>query len=93
LAKAKGSPKTGGRVAGTPNRLGREVKDIWERLGGPDGEVYAQQLHNIAAAQHGDIHARLKALQIIAPHVWRKMSERLEVTGADGGPLVIKWQS
>jgi hypothetical protein len=89
---AKGR-KTGGRSKGTPNKVSNVVRDIWQRLGGPDGEVYAQQLHNIATAPHGDVHARIKALSVIAPYVWKKLAEQVEVTGTGGGPLEIRWKS
>jgi UV DNA damage repair endonuclease len=43
LAKAKGSPKTGGRQTGTQNKITTTVKDnviaTFERLGGVDGLV------------------------------------------------------
>lgn len=43
MAKAKGSPKTGGRQKGTPNKITMSVKDnviaTFERLGGIDGLV------------------------------------------------------
>jgi hypothetical protein len=79
----------GGRPRGSRNKVGKEVRDIWAQLGGPDGELYAQQLHAIAVGKHADVHARLKALAIIAPHVWKKLAERVEVTGPDGGPLEV----
>lgn len=82
--------KTGGRTAGTPNKVGREVRDIWARLGGPEGKLYAEQLHNLAVQPHGDVQARLKALQIISQYVWTK---RVEHTGPAGGPIVFTWQS
>jgi hypothetical protein len=85
---AKGR-KTGGRVAGSRNKVGKEVRDIWRELGGDQGESYARQLHTIATATHGDVHARLKALAIIAPHVWKKLAERIEVSGPEGGPIEV----
>jgi len=89
---AKGR-KTGGRSRGTPNKVSSAVRDIWRELGGPDGEAYAQQLHRIATEPHGDVHARIKALSIIAPYVWKKLAEQVEVTGTNGGPLVIQWEA
>lgn len=89
---AKGR-KTGGRVAGTPNKINQGIRDIWAELGGVNGAVYAQKLHDIATEPHGDVHARIKALSIIAPYVWKKLAERVELTGSDGSPLVIQWKS
>jgi predicted glycosyltransferase len=81
--------KTGGRTAGTPNKRGKEARDLFAKLGGPDGRDYAAQLHTLATAPHDDPHVRIKALAIIAPYLWGKPTERLEVTGADGGPVQI----
>jgi hypothetical protein len=38
---------------------------------------------------HPDVHARLKALAIIAMYVWAKPKEKFELTGADGGPVRV----
>ena len=79
----------GGRPRGAGNRATREVKDIFIRLGGPDGALYAQQLHDLATGKHGDPHVRIKALSVIAPYVWRKLAERIELTGVNGGPIEV----
>lgn len=75
MPRPKGLAKTGGRQAGTPNKRTPEEAQIFEALGGPRGEVYAQKLHEIAALPHNDIHARLKAIALIAPYVWPKPKE------------------
>lgn len=54
---------------------GHTAKDFFCALGGPNGEAYAKQLHQIATGQHDDAQARLKALAIIAPYVWGKPVE------------------
>jgi hypothetical protein len=66
---------------------------ILTRLGGPDGEEYAKQLHALAVQPHHDAHVRLKALAIIAPYVWGKPRETVELTGAEGGPIAFRWLS
>lgn len=81
----------GGRPRGAANKVGQDARTAFQRLGGPDGEIYAKQLHAIATEPHGDINARLKALQIIAPYVWRKLPEELELAGKDGGPVIVKF--
>ena len=85
---AKGR-KTGGRTAGTPNRLNSAVGVTLADLGGPQGEVYAQRLHTIATSTEVDVHAQLKALSLIAPYVWGKPPEHVTLTGEDGGPLTV----
>ena len=79
----------GGRPRGVGNHVKAEVRDIWDKLGGPDGERYAIRLHELATARDIDPHVQIKALAVIAPYVWRKMAERLEVTGAEGGPIIV----
>ena len=78
----------GGRPRGARNKVGREVRDLWAELGGPDGEQYAQALSELALTDT-DPYVRVKALAIIAPYVWTKKVERIEVTGADGGPIEV----
>lgn len=81
----------GGRPKGAPNKVGRDVRALFAQLGGPDGEVYAKQLHAIAAGQHDDVHARLKALTLIAGYVWGKPTEHVQLEGEGGGPVVIRF--
>jgi hypothetical protein len=71
----------GGRPSGAKNRTNQTVGVSLASLGGPDGEKYAQQLFTIACAKHDDVHARLKALSIIAPYVWGKPKESIDITG------------
>ena len=79
--------KTGGRTVGTPNKRTSAEQTIFEALAGPKGELYDQKLHEIASGAHGDHHARLKAIQIIAPYLWRKLPEAHEHSGPGGGPM------
>lgn len=81
----------GGRPKGAVNKATGPIHEAFAGLGGPNGKVYAKQLHDIATLPHSDVHARLKALALIAPYVWGKPTERHEHTGADGQPLVIQW--
>lgn len=77
----------GGRPKGATNRASRAVKSAFERLGGKDGQKYAQQLHDLACGKHDDPNVRIKALAVIAPYVWGKPTERVELTGPEGGPI------
>lgn len=81
-----------GRPRGSKNRVSREARALFEQLGGPDGEAYAQQLHNLAVLPHDDPHVRVKALALIVPLLWRKQAEQLEVSGPDGGPVQYAWK-
>ena len=79
----------GGRPPGAANRLTANAKQIFLTLGGLNGKAYAQQLHNLAVSPETDPHARLKALAIIAPYVWGKPTEYVEMSGPSGGAVQI----
>lgn len=81
----KGGP---GRKPGSKNKNTGPIHDWFIELGGPNGEHYARRLHDVAVGEY-DVHARLKALSLIAGYVWGKPKEKLEVTGADGGPVRV----
>lgn len=87
---AKGQ-KTGGRTKGTPNKATSATAHVFAALGGEDGGVYAEQLHALAVTTD-DPHVKVKALNIIRDYLpWQKNAERLELSGKDGGPVLIKF--
>lgn len=53
--------KTGGRRAGTPNKIGPEQRDYLTAVGGEQGEVWLAVLHRLATEAHPDPHVRVKA--------------------------------
>ena len=81
----------GGRPLGATNRAGREAALLFKKLGGPNGKRYAQQLHELAVGKHDDVHARIKALAIIAPYIWGKPTETHQLIGEGGGPVIVKF--
>lgn len=88
MAKGK---KTGGRSRGTPNKKVSPVAHVFARLGGEHGEVYAEELHRIAT-QEADPNVRTRAISIIRDYLpWQKTADRLELTGQDGGPVLVKF--
>jgi hypothetical protein len=88
---AKGA-KTGGRVAGTPNKATKEFRDTVTRLLEDNASNMADWLKKVAEG-HGDVKAAPeKALDLLA-----KLAEfaapklaRTEHTGADGGALTVE---
>lgn len=71
--KAKGSPKTGGRVAGTPNKVTKELKDmILGALDDVGGQTY------LAAQARDNPGAFLTLVGKVLPK---------EITGKDGGGI------
>lgn len=80
----------GGRPKGASNKTTSATAHILARLGGTDGEVYAQQLVELTSPDK-DPHVRLKALSLIVPYVWGKPKETLALEGADGGPVLVQF--
>jgi hypothetical protein len=76
MSRLKGNPKTGGRKAGTPNKLTRDIKEmILGALNAKGGQAWleAQMVANPVAF--------LTLLGKVLP---------LQVSGEDGGLMVIK---
>ena len=44
------------------------------------------------AEQDGDPQVSLRACQYLLETGWGKPSQRIEVTGKEGGPVIYKWQ-
>lgn len=84
-------PGTGGRPKGAQNKASKAAKDVFRKLGGADGAVYAKALHELATNGGQDPHVRLKALALIVPYVWGRPVEHVALEGADGGPVAVKF--
>lgn len=89
MAKAKGSPKVGGRVAGTPNKSTKEFRDTVTALLSDNSSNVGVWLAMVADG-HGDSKAdpgrALDLLSKLAEYAAPKLN-RTEHTGADGGPV------
>lgn len=85
--------KTGGRVAGTPNKATSEVAKIIDQLCGPNAQQCFDQLAAIAVGKHDNVKARLVANQTLLAYRHGKPREMVELTGAEGGALTLTWQS
>lgn len=73
---AKGKPKTGGRQKGTPNKTTGDVKAmILDALNGAGGAAYLQRQAEDNPAAFMTLVGKVLPLQ---------------VSGADGGPLIVK---
>lgn len=79
MAKAKGTPKTGGRLKGTPNKLTADLKSmILGALSDAGGQKYlAEQADKNPAAF-------MTLIGKVLP---------LQVTGEGGGALVLRWET
>ena len=76
MAKPKGSPKTGGRRAGTPNKATAEIKDI-ARVHGP---AAIAELWKLAKGAESDA-AKVAALKEILDRGYGKATQPLEHGG------------
>jgi len=87
--RTKGSPKTGGRVAGKPNRATVEFRDTVTSLLSDNASNVALWLAQVADG-HGDVKAdpakALDMLAKLAEYAAPKLN-RTEVTGKDGGAI------
>jgi hypothetical protein len=91
MAKAKGSAKSGGRAAGTPNKATVEFRQTVTALLENNAQNVSIWLDRVAEG-HGETKpAPDKALELLA-----RLAEfaapklaRTEITGSNGGPVVI----
>ena len=89
MAKAKGSAKVGGRVAGTPNKATVEFRETVTKLLSDNSSNVAVWLAQVAEG-HGDVKAAPdKALDLLArlAEFAAPKLNRTEHTGANGGTI------
>lgn len=79
MAKAKGTPKTGGRLKGTPNKLTADLKSM---ILGALSEVGGQKY--LAEQAEKNPAAFMVLIGKVLP---------LQVTGEGGGALVLRWET
>lgn len=87
---AKGR-KTGGRVAGIPNKVTTEFRDTVRRLLDGNSKNIAKWLKEVADGRGNTEPDPGKALDLVsklAEYAAPKLA-RTELTGANGGPIVI----
>lgn len=87
--RPKGTPKTGGRVAGTPNKATVEFRETITKLLSDNASNVAVWLAQVADG-HGDVKPdpakALDMLAKLAEYAAPKLN-RTEHTGANGGPV------
>lgn len=85
MAKGK---KTGGRVAGTPNKATADVK----ALAGEYTEDAIAELARLATKAESET-ARVSAIKELLDRGHGKPAQSVEVAGKDGGPvrMVVEW--
>jgi hypothetical protein len=86
MPRGKG-PRTGGRKAGTPNRRTADAKALAREI--IQDPSYIAKLH--ARALAGTLPPAIEAM--LWYYAYGKPAERLEHTGANGGPLIVEMTS
>ncbi len=66
----KGRPKTGSSLA-----------EYIRHLGGENGEVYAQKLHDLASLPHDNVNARLTAINMLLERGFGRPQQDVNLTG------------
>lgn len=87
MGRPKGTPKTGGRVAGTPNRVTQEFRETVTRLLEDNAENVAQWLEKVAATDPDKALQRLAQLAEFAAPKLSRSEVKAEVENK-GGPTI-----
>ncbi len=85
VGRKKGSPKTGGRTKGTPNKSTAEVKALAQTYGGEALETLATIMRN----SDNDT-AKIAAAKELLDRGYGKPTQAMEHSGPDGGPVVVQ---
>ena len=83
MAKAKGSPKTGGRLKGTPNKSTAEIKGYAQEFGEDAISVISLIMYHSI-----DPRLRVTAAKEILDRGYGRPAQGVELTGPDGGPII-----
>ena len=81
-------PGVSGNPLGRP-RVGSALAEYIRELGGPDGRVYVNALHEIATSRTKDLKSRLAAIVILLDRGFGRAAQMLEISAADDPKAVI----
>ena len=82
MAKAKGSPKTGGRLKGTPNKSTAEIKAYAQEFGKDAISVISLIMYHSI-----DPRLRVTAAKEILDRGYGRPAQGVELSGPEGGPI------
>jgi len=82
--RKKGTPKTGGRRRGTPNKVTLEVRDA-ALPHGPEAVAELARLMNEGQTEH----VRIAACREILDRAYGKSRQSIEHTGHNSGPITV----
>lgn len=83
MARPKGLPKTGGRVAGVPNRITADVKALAQTYGADAIDTLADIMKDSTQPPA----ARVAAAKELIDRGFGKAVQPTELSGKDGAPL------
>ena len=86
MAKGK---KTGGRKAGSVNKINRP-RERAKALAG-EGQTPVEFLLGVMRDQSKELFIRMDAGKAVAPYLHSRKATAIEVTGKDGGPIELSW--
>lgn len=78
MPRKPGTPKTGGRKAGTPNKVGADVRTVAAEL----GPKALDTLHKISNDPNAPAQARVMACREILDRALGKPAQAIEMSGA-----------
>lgn len=81
--RPKGTPKTGGRQKGSPNKLTADIKVLAQSF----GEEAIKGLIEIARDGEAPHAARVAAIKEVLDRGYGKAKQGIEMTGENGGPV------
>ncbi len=94
MPRKPGTPKTGGRKAGTPNKVGADVRAVAAEL----GPKALETLHEISKDKSAPAQARVMACREILDRALGKPAQSLEMFGGlnhdtrpSGPPPGVDW--
>lgn len=86
MPRQKGTPKTGGRKKGTPNKITRDVREFVERIfTQADPEKTA-----LALLRSKNVQAKTGMFIRLLDHYYGKPKQGIEMSGPDGAAMKIE---
>lgn len=83
MGAPKRNARAGGRKAGVPNKVTREIKELAQQYGAEALETLVEIMRSKRAAKP----ARVSAANIVLDRAYGKPAQAIEHSGPNGGPI------